>query len=461
MIENQTIDYPHKSIALFITTLASFLTAFMGAAINIALPAIGTELQMTAIGLSWVATAYILSAAMFLVPLGKLADISGRKKIYTIGIIGYILFSFTSAIATTSTMLIISRALQGIGGAMLFGTGVAILISIYPPGDRGRVIGINVAAVYLGLSLGPFLGGILTQQFGWRSIFYINVPLGLLVLILILWKLKGEWAEAQHERFDIIGSIIYGLMLISIMYGLSKLPASVAIILVLVGIMGFIGFIVWEKRMVHPLLDIQLFITNRVFAFSNLAALINYSATFAVGFLLSLYLQYIKGLTPQNAGLVLVSQPIMQAIFSPIAGKMSDKIEPRIVASIGMAFTVIGLMLLILITATTSILYIVFSLIVLGFGFGLFSSPNTNAVMGAVNKSVYSVASATLGTMRLIGMMLSMGISTLIFSVYIGNVPLSPAAYPMLMISIRIALIIFALLCFAGVFASLMRGKLR
>lgn len=461
MIENKIIEYQHKPAALFITTLGSFLTAFMGSAINIALPAIGTELRMTAIGLSWVATAYLLSAAMFLVPLGKLADIYGRKKIYSIGIIGYILFSFTSAIATSSVMLIISRALQGIGGAMLFGTGVAILISIYPPGDRGRVIGINVAAVYLGLSLGPFLGGILTQQFGWRSIFYINVPLGLVIFILILWKLKGEWAEAQGERFDIIGSVIYGLMLICIMYGLSELPAVWAIILILVGTIGFIGFIVWEKRIPYPLLDMQLFITNRIFAFSNLAALINYSATFAVGFLLSLYLQYIKALTPQNAGLILVSQPIMQAIFSPIAGRISDKIEPRLVASVGMAFTVIGLILLIFITAGTPLLYIVLSLILLGFGFGLFSSPNTNAVMGAVDKPVYGVASATLGTMRLIGMMLSMGISTLIFSVYIGNVQLTPVSYPMLIVSIRIAFIVFALLCFAGIFASLMRGKVR
>jgi MFS family permease len=205
----------------------------------------------------------------------------------------------------------------------------------------------------------------------------------------------------------------------------------------------------------------NLFRSNTVFVFSNLAALINYSATFAVSFLLSLYLQYIKGLSPQNAGLILVSQPIMQALFSPSAGRLSDRIESRIVASAGMALTVIGLLLLTLLNEETALVFIIVSLMLLGFGFALFSSPNTNAIMSSVEKRFYGVASATLGTMRLIGQTLSMGIAMLIFAIHIGKVQITPEYYAPFLTSTQTAFVVFAVLCFGGIFASLARGNVR
>ncbi|MCP8317838.1 MAG: MFS transporter [archaeon] len=450
-----------KRVALLVTTLSSFLTPYMVSSVNITLPEIGREFAIDAVLLSWVATSYLLSSAMFLVPFGRIADIYGRKRIFTHGISIYTISSLLSAISTSATMLIFFRILQGIGGAMIFGTAVAILTSVFPVGERGKALGINVAAVYSGLSLGPFLGGFLTQHFGWSSIFLANVPLGLIIIAFIFLKLKGEWAEAKGEKFDFTGSTIYSLMLIAIMYGLSLLPTASGAWLILIGALGIFAFVKWEMKVESPVLDVNLFRNNRVFAFSNLAALINYSATFAVSFLLSLYLQYIKGLTPQNAGLILVSQPVVQAIFSPFSGWLSDRIEPRIVASIGMALTTVGLSLFTVLNEKTTLEFIIASLILLGFGFALFSSPNTNAVMSSIEKRFYGVASATLGTMRLTGQMLSMGVAMLIFAIYIGRVRITPEYYPLFLRSVEVAFIIFVVLCFIGIFASLVRGKVR
>jgi len=450
-----------KRATLLVVAMSSFLTPFAGSSVNIALPSIGEKFEMDAISLSWVATAYLLASAMFLVPFGRLADIHGRKKIFTYGTLIFTISSFLLAISTSAIMLICFRVLQGIGSAMIFGTGVAILTSVFSIEERGKALGINVATVYLGLSLGPFLGGFLTQHFGWRSVFLANVPLGLIIIVFILWKLKGEWAEARGEKFDFSGSLIYSLTLIAIIYGFSLLPAMSGAWLILVGALGILAFVKWEIKVKNPVLDINLFRNNSVFAFSNLAALINYSATFAVTFLLSLYLQYVKGLSPQNAGLILVSQPIVMAIFSPFAGRLSDRIEPRIVASMGMALTAVGLSLFTILSEKTALEFIVASLILLGFGFALFSSPNANAVMSSVEKRFYGVASGTLGTMRLIGQMLSMGIAMLIFAIYIGKVQITPEYYPLFLRSAKVAFTIFAALCFGGIFASLVRGKMR
>ncbi len=457
----RTDTHAPKRTVLVVATMASFLTPFMGSSINIALPSIGREFAMDAILLGWVATSYLLAAAVFLVPFGRIADIYGRKKIFTYGISIYTLASLLAALSPSALVLIAFRVLQGIGSAMIFGTGVAMLTSVFPAGERGRALGINVAAVYLGLSIGPFLGGLLTQQLGWRSIFLANVPLGLFVIALTLWKLTGEWAEAKGERFDGLGSILYILTLVAIMYGFSQLATMTGVWLVLVGLIGLGAFIGWEMRQEHPVFNILLLRTNRTFMFSNIAALINYSATFAVAFLLSLYLQYVKGLSPQTAGFVMVIQPAVQAAFSPFAGRLSDRVEPQIVSSIGMALTAIGLALFAFINETTALGFIVADLILVGIGFGIFSSPNTNAVMSSVERRYYGVASATVGTMRLVGMMFSMGIAMLIFAVYLGRIQITPEYYPLFVRGIRVAFIIFAALCFVGVFASLARGKMR
>jgi EmrB/QacA subfamily drug resistance transporter len=455
----RSYDESMKRAALVVSTLAGFLTPFMGSSMNVALPAVAAEFSMKAVSMSWVQMAYMLAAAVSLVPFGRLGDIRGRKKVFILGLAVYTLSSVLAALSFSAASLIVSRVLQGFGGAMILGTSLAILTSVHPPGERGRVLGINTAAVYLGLSLGPVMGGFLTQHFGWRSIFLVNVPVGLLALVLTFSKLSGEWAEAKGETFDLPGSMAFGASLASLMYGFSRLPRLPGAVFILLGLVGLGAFILWEDRSKAPLLDVRLFLKNRVFAFSNAAALINYSATSAVAFLLSLYLQYIKGMSPQQAGLILIAQPIVMTVFSPLAGKLSDRIEPRVVASSGMAITSAGLFFFILLGASTSLLFIVMCLLCLGFGFALFSSPNTNAVMGSVDRRSYGVASSTLGTMRLTGQMLSMGVSVLIFALFMGNVRIAPEHYPVLLRSVKAAFTVFGVLCVIGVFASLARGN--
>lgn len=456
---NTVVSKTQKQIVLFIAVLAGFITPFDGSAVNIALPSMAYEFHMDAIHLSWVSTAYLLSAAVFLVPFGKLADIYGRKKVFFYGITIFTIASLCMMTAQSAFAIIAFRVMQGFGSAMIFGTGIAIVTSVFAPGERGKALGIYVTAVYIGLSIGPFLGGLLTQYFGWRSIFGANVPIGMVAIILILWKLKGEWAECKGQHFDLIGSIIYSLSLIMFMYGLSILPQANGFYILLLGIIGSVIFILYELKIPSPVLEIRLFIHNKIFTFSNLAALINYSATFAVTFLLSLYFQYTKGFTPEHAGFILIVQPVVQAFLSPIAGKLSDIFEPRYLASLGMAFTAIGLSLLTQITEMTSVSYFIFILIILGIGFGLFSSPNTNIIMSSVDKKYYGVASGMNGTMRLLGQMLSMGIAMLLISIYVGPVQITPAYYPQYVASLNTAFIIFTILCIIGIFASFIRGN--
>lgn len=455
-----SIDSQKKTI-LLVATVASFLTPFMGSSITVALPPIGREFAADAIEMSWVPTAYLLAAAVFLVPFGRLADIRGRKKVFTVGIALYTIASLLSAIAPSIYWLIGFRILQGMGGAMIFSTGVAIVTSVYEPGERGKVFGLVVAAVYAGLSLGPFAGGIMTQHLGWRSVFYLNLLLGAVPFVLMLWKIKGEWAEARGERFDLTGSVIYGIGLIALMVGLSELPDLIGAALIAAGVIGLVAFTWWELRCDKPVLNIDLFRKSRVFAFSNLAAFINYSATFGVTFLISLYLQYIKGLNPQGAGAVLVSMPIMMTLLSPYAGRLSDRLESRVVASIGMGITVVALAILSFVGLDTPLWFIIAAMALNGVGFAFFSSPNTNAVMSSIDRKFYGVGSATQATMRLTGQMFSMGLAMLILAIFVGKVEITPEHYGKFVTSTKIVLTLFACLCFAGVFVSLARGRQR
>ncbi|MEW6669012.1 MAG: MFS transporter [Thermodesulfobacteriota bacterium] len=453
---------PAVQRAVLITSaISSFLVPFMSSAVNIALPDIGAEFNMDAVLLGWVPTSYLLVSAMFLLPLGRVADIYGRKRMFLLGMVVYILGSLVSALSMSGFMLIAFRVIQGIGSAMTFSTSMAILTSVYPREERGRAIGISTASVYAGLSVGPFLGGILTHHLGWRSIFYLNVLLGVFVVVMILQRLKGEWAEARGEHLDLTGSILYALMLLLVMLGLSRLPSSTGAGLLVAGAIGVFAFFYAEARTGSPVLDVRIFSSNPVFAFSNLAALLHYASTYAVTFLMSLYLQYIQGFSAQSAGVILVSQPILMALFSPVAGRLSDYIEPRVIASLGLAITCLAIFMLSCLGENTGLIYIIVSLIILGLGFALFSSPNSNAIMSSVDPRYLGVASGALGTMRLLGQMLSMGLAMMIFSVIIGQVGITPEVYPLFLRSLKVALTVNSSLCLLGMFFSLVRGKVR
>ena len=448
-----------KTVVLIVAILSSFLTPFLASSVNIALPSIADHLSLNAVSLNWVATSYTLAAAAFLVPLGRLADIWGRKKIFQIGMVLNAIASILCGVAPTGEWLIVFRVLQGIGSAMIFGTSMAILTSVYPQQERGRALGFTVAAVYVGLSVGPLIGGLLTQ-YSWQSIFYLNGVIAVVTTIIVFLMLKGEWAGAREETFDFTGSTLFIVAMVVLVYAFSVFPNSWGFGLLALSLVTFTVFAVWEARQKFPVLQIDLFRTNKVFAFSNLAALINYSSTTGVSFLLSLYLQKIKDFKPEIAGLILIIQPVMMVICSPIAGNLSDKVEPRILSSIGMTLTTIALAMMIFLGSESSLILVFASLFILGVGFGFFSSPNSNAIMSSVERKYYGVASGAMGTMRLTGQALSMALILLLFSLFIGEVELSPAYYPAFLKTMQISFAIFTALCLIGIFASIVRGRL-
>jgi EmrB/QacA subfamily drug resistance transporter len=448
-----------KKSVLLVSTFAAFLTPFLTSAVNLALPSIGKDLHANAINLGWVISSFILTSAIFLLPFGKLGDIVGRKKVFTTGLVLFTISTFLIVFSQSIISLIILRIIQGFSSAMIFGTSMAILTSVFQPGERGRAIGINITATYLGLSLGPVIGGLLTHYFGWRSIFAFLVPFGIISVILIQTKIKTEWAEAAGEKFDWRGSVLYGIALASFMYGFSRLPSSSGWILISTGVVVAVIFLVFENRISNPVFDIHLILRNRIFAFSGLAALINYSATSSIGFFISLYLQYLKGLDARTAGLIMISQPIAMTLLSPLAGKLSDKRNPGAIASAGMGITALGLVLLCFISKTTPDYLIVLLLILMGIGFGFFSSPNSNAIMSSVEKRHLGVASGVVGTMRMVGQMMSMGIAMMLISLFIGKQTINTATFPGLISAMRTGFAIFSILSVFGIFASLARHE--
>jgi EmrB/QacA subfamily drug resistance transporter len=454
-------DKSLEKSALIVTTLTSFLGPFSISSVNVALPTIQAEFSADAVLLSWVATSYLLAMAVFLVPFGKVADIYGRKKVFTWGLVLCTLSSFLAAFSFSMEMLIAMRILQGFGSAMFVTTGMAILTSVFPPSRRGRAIGIYVSAVYIGLSVGPFAGGFLARYLGWRSIFAVVVLFGVVCVFMTMKYLKGEWVDARGEKLDIYGSVVYGFSILALVYGASLLPQRGAVFLIVAGLAGLGFFFRLQMRVRYPVFEVRLFNQNRLFTFSSLAALINYSATFALTFLLSLYLQYIKNIPPQYAGSILIAQPIVMAIFSPLAGRLSDSIEPRLIASAGMTMTAIGLFSFVFIGAETSTIIIVLTLVFLGFGFSLFSSPNMNAIMSSVERKHFGIASGTVATMRLLGQMASMAITMVLFAIFIGREPISPANYDQFLKSVRLSFLIFSFLCSIGILFSMLRGEVR
>lgn len=447
---NESESTTKRYIILAISTTTAFIMPFMVAAINIAIPTMRDEFSLEAWVTAWVGTILFLSIAIIQVPCGRLADIYGRKKLFIIGLLVTILASFLGIFAHSVPLLFISLALMGAGSGIMINNAIAILTSVFPADMRGRVLGINTAGTYVGLSVGPYIGGVLTNAFGWQSIFVLSAIMSVVLLVLVFYALKGEWREAKGERFDIIGSITYAIAIALFIYGFSSLPDVSGLIFLVVGIAGFFFFARWESRTDSPVFDLSLFKKNKAFFFSNLAVFISYIATFAIGFLLSIYLQEVRGKAPDQAGLILITASVLMAMVTPISGRISDKIEPRLVASVGMSLNCVALFLLVFINASTPIWYIVLALAINGLGIGIFASPNMNAIMGSVAKKSLGVAAGTVGTMRTTGMIISMGIIMILFSLYLGDAEIVPAYYPEFLSSARTGFIILTVFSVLG-----------
>jgi len=444
-----------------IVAVTSFMGTFLISSVNIALPAIEKNLNLNAITLSWVMTSFLLATAMFLLPIGRWGDLTGIRRLFKTGVFIFTFSSFLCGISQTGTLLILFRFVQGIGAAFTSTTGPAILVSAFSPKYRGRVLGMGVSAVYLGLAFGPFAGGFLTQMFGWRSIFHVATVFGIFTTIIsVLFLGKDFTSYNRNKKIELKGTFFYMLGLTALVYGSSYIPALSGWIMLGGGLISITAFWIFEKRSSLPVFQTRLFTENRLFAYSNLAALINYSATFAIVFLLSLYLQKIKSLSPRDAGIILVAQPVVMALFSPLTGRLSDRIQPRYLSTLGMLMCTIGLAAFAFLTGSTPVVYIVSLLLWVGMGFALFSSPNMNTIMSSVSQNQYGTASGTAATMRVIGQIISMIIATLFFSSLFGRQPVETVADSVFLKAIKWGFICFSAISVFGIYFSYYRGKI-
>jgi EmrB/QacA subfamily drug resistance transporter len=450
-----------RSAILLVVCIVQFIMPFMMSAVGIALPTMGHDLNASALQLGLVESTYILSAASFMLAMGRLGDIQGRERIFKIGLVIFTCAGGAISQASAIEFIIVLRFIQGFGGAMIMSTGMAMVVAAYPPSERGKALGIAVATVYAGISVGPFIGGYMVAVLGWRSLFYLLLPLGLIAWVVAVKKTQPEPGIAQGEPFDWTGAVLYALAVVLLMVGATHLSADAwGWGLLALSLFCFVLFYKLELRSRFPLLDVRLLRDNRVFALSNLAALFNYAATFGVTFFLSLYLQYVKGMEPQMAGSILIVQPIMQTVFSPLCGRLSDKVSASLVATIGMACCAIGLAIAATLGADSSLWGVFCLLIFLGIGFALFSAPNTSMIMGSVEARHLGVASGLSATMRTLGMTVSMMVITLIFSYLMGGHGVTPETQPQFLASMRLALLVFCGFCVVGIGCSLGRfGK--
>jgi EmrB/QacA subfamily drug resistance transporter len=446
------------SATLWVIAAVQFLTPFMFSAIGVALPAIGREFAAGAVQLGLVEMVYILGVALFLLPVGRFADIHGRRKIYLAGIILMTLATLALALAPTIETLILFRFFQGIGASMITSTSFAIITSIFPQDQRGRAMGIVVSAVYLGISAGPTLAGLMISYLGWRWIFYSAIPVELAALVFALLRLKGEWAGARGERFDWIGSLLYMTALSALIVGTVKIREyQAAGWLAGGGLAGMAVFLLFEAKTASPLLPLQRILANRVFFYSNLATWLNYAASFGIMFFFSLYLQIIKGMPPKTTGFILIIQPLIQAICAPYAGRLADRHRPAPIATAGMALCTLGLLVSAMLTASSSFAMIYSVLILMGLGFGFFSTPNTTAIMASISPRDYGMASSLIATMRTTGMLTCMTVITLLLGHFLGDRPVAPETGAAFMAAMQSAMLIFSLMGLLAIAFSLGR----
>lgn len=453
------MERSQQRLVLGVVATAEFLTTFMASSVFVASEALVDEFEASTVTLSWISLAYLLAVAALVMPAGKIADLVGRKRLFLVGMVVFTVFALASAFAPSSSALIVLRLFAGVGTAMLYACTTALVALAYPLGSRGRALGIQVSGTYLGLTLGPVLGGLIIDHFGWSWVFVATGVLGALNCLLSWWGMRGlEWREEKNGRFDVRGSLSWAVALVALLMGLSLLPDYLGVALVVVGGAGFWVFVRWERRAIDPILNLDLFRKSRVFGFSNAAIFTNYAATFALPFVLTLYLEFNLGLSAKTAGLLLVAAPGVQTLVSPLAGRLADRVQARLLAAVGMTICVLGLVSLVFLGSQTSRWYVVIVYAVFGMGFALFSSPIMHSVMGSVERRYSSVASATIATTRMTGQNVSLGIATVVMSIMVGRHELdknNPLDLSNLLTSARVTFAILAGLCVLGVAASL------
>lgn len=400
---------------LALSSVGAFMGPLDGSIVSVALPAVSPSLHLSFGAAMWVQAAYLLAMAVLLIPLGRLADQHGRVRFYLIGTAVFTLGSLLAALSMSGAWLIVSRVVQGSGAALMVATSAAIVTAVFPPQERGKALGINVMAVYIGLTIGPPLGGILVDTLGWRWIFLINLPIGVIVLVWGWFMLPRAERVEGAPRVDFAGAALLGTFLISLLVPLTFAPewgwaAPLTLGLLVISAAAFVAFVLIESHVRSPLLDLDLLLHNRLFAAANLAALLNYMALYAISVLTAIFLQVVQGRSASLTGLLILSQPLLMAVLSPFSGRLSDRIGSRVLATGGMVTIALGMVLLAAMPASAPVGQVAGYLAIVGLGMAAFSAPNTSAIMGSVRRDQLSVASAFIGTMRTSGQALSVAL---------------------------------------------------
>ncbi|MDR1039024.1 MAG: MFS transporter [Deltaproteobacteria bacterium] len=444
---------------LLLTGITSNIFGNMGfTALTIAAPAIQADMRLSAAQIGWILLSAMLAMAAISAPVARLSDIVGRRKVTIAGLYVAAAGQALNALCVTFPAFVAARVLTGAGLVAFFTTATAMVAAAYPKEERGRVLGLVIGSVYLSLSLGPIVGGFLVQAFGWSSLFWFGA-VSMIPPIVLIHLVEGE-DPTEDVKLDKSGSLLWMLAVTLGFTGFTTLGERFALPLLCAGIVLFMAFVWRNVKSPSPMVDFSLFRDSRRFTFSSLAAFISYVSSFSITMLLSLYFQYSKGLPPAVTGFIMVSQPLVQTVLTPIAGRLSDRFDAGLLSSLGLGVILAGILLMALfLDAAAPLPLVVTAMSLCGAGFALFGAPNTNAIMSSVPPWRIGQASGVIAVTRLTGQISSMALTTLVFAQVIGPGEITPEKYPAFITAARVLFWIFAPMCLLGVFASRARGR--
>lgn len=442
---------------LIASSVGSFITPFTSTMLNLSLMAIGSEFGTSSHDLGYVNTVFLLSSVMMMVPLTKVTEKYGPKKVFISGLILMTVSSILSLLSPSFGLFILARIIMGIASAAVSITGIVMIVDSVDSKHRGKAIGINTTAVYLGMALGPTVGGFITDILGWRFLFLILLPIA--VISLAIMKNVNVPCTYGKERFDFAGAVMFMTMIAFLMYGIITLPGTRAIAFIAVGSVITVVFLKYVLQKTNPILNVKIY-RNRSFSYPLAATFLNYGASYSISFFLALYLQNIGALTATEAGLIMLVQPLIQVLLTAKIGSLSDRLDSRILTTAGMILISAAVIMILFLDMEISIPYVVFIMTVIGLGFSLFSAPNSSAIMSSVSPAERGTASGNLSMMRQAGMMVSMGIGMCCISVFMGSTAvMEPSTFGNFMTAMKIAFTFCLMMCIVGIYLSWKTGK--
>ena len=406
-------------MVVLVVAIGTFMSSLDSSVVNLVIPIIRRDFGVSVSAVEWIVTAYLLVVSSLLLTFGRISDLYGRKKVYLLGFIIFTAGSLLCGLSGNIVILIICRVIQGIGAAMLYSTGPAIITNAVPASSRGKAFSISAVAVAAGLCAGPVIGGFLTTVLGWQSIFFINVPIGIMGVTMAFIQIPGD-EKKNSEPFDKIGSLLVFTALVLILLPLSMLenydfglPAFFS--LIAAGILTVGLFLIFERKCTYPMLNLNLF-KNRIFAAGNAAAFFLYMAQFIMVFLAPFYLENFRMFSALTTGMLYLPLPLATIMIAPVSGAVSDRFDSSFISTAGTAVMAGGLFMMSFLNKDTSTAYIIGSMILTGLGFGMFQTPNNSAIMGSVPQQYRGIASGTLATMRNLGMVMGVAVSGTLFT---------------------------------------------